>query len=461
MIDVIKRRYFGVSIFMLLALAFIASSSYGQEIGIGNAKTLTISDAIKIAIRNNKAIQMQEQQVMFAKAGILYGRSLFLPQVGAGYSYTLNDAVPFPLEFPGQKQRKDPSIFTGYKNDNLFTLTADESFYNGGANIATLKQAKIDMKIQKETLRAGTLTVEFDTKRLFYGILLAYETRRIAQDLVNQAQAHYETVKAKYDQGTSSKFDLLQSKVQISTVMPQLVNAENDIELLMAEFKKLLSIQMKDLIKIDGKLDYTLIDIREDEFLQVAYRDRPEMILKSLGVDMNKWGIEFAKAGWLPQVSGNASYSFRSDNISEIINPRHDNWSVGLKVSMALFDGFSTKAKVDEAKAMYNQAILQKEDVSDQTAVDIRRACLNLKHAKAIIDSQKDSVEEAREALRLADERYKAGVGINLDVLDAEVSLAQVEQNLAQGVYDYIMANAQLDKTMGKEFLKEAVYAKR
>ena len=461
MIDAIKKRCLGISILMLVALAVITSFSYGEEMVMGNSKTLTIGDAINIAIRNNKAIQMQEQQVMFAKAGILYGRSLFLPQVGAGYSYTLNDAVPFPLVLPGQKQRKDPSIFTGYSNDNLFSLTADQSFYNGGANIATLKQAKIEMKVQKETLRAGKLTVEFDTKRLFYGILLAYETRRIAKQLVDQAEAHYKEVKAKYEAGTASKFDLLQSKVQISTSIPQLVNAENQIEQLMAEFKKLLSMPLKDMVVIDGKLDYTLVGIREDEFLQVAYRDRPEMILKSLGIDMNKWAIEFAKAGWLPQVSGNASYSFRSNNVNDMLNPRHDNWSVGLKVSMALFDGFSTKAKVDEAKAMYNQAILQKEDVSDQTAVDIRTACLNLKQAKAIIDSQKDSVLEAREALRLSEERYKTGVGINLDVLDSEVSLADVEQNLAQGIYAYIMANAQLDKTMGKEFLKEEAYAKR
>jgi outer membrane protein TolC len=129
-----------------------------------------------------------------------------------------------------------------------------------------------------------------------------------------------------------------------------------------------------------------------------------------------------------------------------------------VKTSIAIFDGFSTKAKVDEAKARYNQAVLKKEDVVDQLVVDVKGACLDLRQAKAIIDSQKDSIAEAREALRLSEVRYDNGVGINLEVLDAQVALAQVQQNLAQGIYDYIMGKAQLDKVTGREFsaVKEA-----
>jgi outer membrane protein TolC len=141
-----------------------------------------------------------------------------------------------------------------------------------------------------------------------------------------------------------------------------------------------------------------------------------------------------------------------------MINPRHDNWGVGIKASIALFDGFATKAKVDEAKAQYNQAYLQKEDLVEQLAVNIRNACLNLAEAKAIVEAQRDSIVEAKEALRLSEVRFDNGVGINLDVLDSQVALAQVEQSLAQGMYDCIMAKAALDQTMGREFSKEANY---
>jgi outer membrane protein TolC len=215
---------------------------------------------------------------------------------------------------------------------------------------------------------------------------------------------------------------------------------------------------MAESIAIDGKLDYKLIDITEDKYLQEAYSRNPQMILKLLGIDINKWAIEYAKAGWLPQVNATANYTFESDNVSVLILPRQSLWNVGVQASIALFDGFATKAKVDQARAQYNQARLQKEDIVDQIAVNIKQACLNLVESKTVIDSQKDTVVEATEALRLSNVRFDNGVGINLDVLDAQTSLAQVEQNLAQGIYDYLMAKAQLNRVMGRQYSGEENY---
>ncbi len=422
-----------------------------------NIKVLTLKESVRTAIMNNRAIQIQEQQVDFSRAGIMYATSNFLPHVNFGYNYTLNDSVPFEST-GGPGARKDPGVFFGFKNNNNLALNATESVYNGGANIATWKQAKLTLKAQEETLRSAKLDVEFETKRLFFGLLLAYETLRIAQELVDTAQAHYEQTKQMYDQGTASKFDVLQSKVQVSKLMPQLINAQNAIDLIMVDFKKLLVIKLTDPIAIDGKLDYKLIDIKEDDFLKEAYGRNPQIILKLLGIDINKWAIEYAKAGWLPQISATANYTFQSDSMKVLVLPRQSLWSVGAQASIALFDGFATKAKVDQANAQYNQARLAKDDVTDQVAVDVKQACLNLRESNTVIDTQKDSIGEATEALRLANVRFDNGVGINLDVLDAQTSLASVEQNLAQGIYDYLMAKSQLNRVMGRLYSQEENY---
>lgn len=442
----------------ILLLSVVSSRPYCEEVSkTVDIRTFTLKDSIHTAIMNNRSIQIQEEQVDYARAGIMYARSAFLPRVGLSYGYTLNESVPNIIQ-TAANSRKDPGVYLGYENNNLVTLSAQESIYNGGADIAGLKQSKLTLKVQEETLRAGKLDVEFETKRLFYGLLLGYETLRIAQELVDLARAHYEHTEAMFEQGTASKFDVLQSKVQVSKLMPQLINAQNAIDLIMADFKKLLVIRMSETVAVDGKLDYRLIAIEEDAFLREAYSRNPQIILKLLGIDVNRWGIEYAKAGWLPQISASANYTFQSDNASNMINSRHSLWNVGVQASIALFDGFSTKAKVDQARTQYNQARLAKDDVSDQVAVDIKQACLNLKESKTVIDSQRDSVIEAAEALRLANVRFDNGVGINLDVLDAQTSLAQVEQNLAQGIYDYLMAEAQLDRVMGRQYSGEENY---
>lgn len=463
----VRGQRLGVfTIFLFAALAFTRSAQCAEAAAQeavpaavlakeDSARALTLKEAINIAFINNKSVQIQEQELEFAKADITYSRSQFLPQVSVGYSYTLNDAIPSYGVSP-PNWRKDMGVFTGYKNDNAVTLSANESIYNGGANIAALAQSKLNLKVQQETLKATRLDVEFETKRLFYGMLLAYETLRIAEDLVSQAKAHYDQTNTMFGQGTASRFDVLQSKTHVSTLIPQLVNAQNAVDLIMAELKKEIGVDMASFIKIKGDLNkYSLVEIKEEEFLKEAYKSNPQMILKLLGIDINKWAIELAKAGWLPQISATANYMYRSSNLDNMINPRHDLWNVGIKASIALFDGFATKAKVDEAKARYSQATLQKADLVDQLVVDIKSACINLKQAKAIIDSQRDGIVEADEALRLANVRFDNGVGINLDVLDAQVSLAQVQQALEQGIYDYRMAKAQLDRLMGRQYQVE------
>lgn len=439
-------------IFALIFEALLYTAGSCEEAQRPKEFKLTLKEAILTAFNNNKDIKRQEQDLYVSSASIVDARSNFIPKANLQAAYKHNDSV-ISLNTPTAK--KDIGVAAGYKNDNLIGVTIDETISNGGANIANYNQAKLGLKVSEETLRAKKLDVEFETKRLYYGLLLAYETERIAKDLVGQAISHYEDVESKFGQGTSSRFDLLQSKVQISKLMPELVKASNNIDLIKVELVKLLGLKMRDSVEAGEHLAYSLIDIREEEFLKEAYLNKPEMILDSLGVDINKWSIQMAKAGWRPQVNASAGYLYRSNDIGDMLNSRHNNWSAGFSVTIPIFDAWSTKAKVDEAKAKYAQAILKKEDLSDQICVDVRSACLDLKEAKTIIDSQKDNISEAKEALRISIVRYDNGVGTNLDVLDSQVSLAQVEQNLAEGIYDYLMAGAYLDRTRGRSFLGE------
>lgn len=440
-------------ILFLFCFGLFLPFANGQELENKGTIILSLEDAIKTAYKNNKDIQIQEQEVLSANADIIGARSEFLPSLNVNAGYTHNGAVT-PLKTAG---KKDSGIFTGYRNDNVLGVNINQLLYNGGANVANLNSTKLSQKVQTETLRAKKLDVEFEAKRLFYGLLLAYETERIAQELVDNAKNHYDDVNNRFKQGVSSKFDLLQSKVQVALLEPQLVKAKNAIELIMAEFKKLLGYVQKQTVSLSDKgLTYSLIEIKEEDFLKTAYLNKPEMILKSFGVDISKWGIQMAKAGWRPQVDANLGYDFHSSNIGNMFNNKHSNWNIGAALVFPLFDGFSSKAKVDSAKARYKEALLTKENMADQIAVDVKRACLDLKQAETIILSQKENVGEAKEALRIANVSYDNGEAKNLDVLDSQVSLGQVEQNLSEAIYDYLMAGAELSRNLGESFLQEA-----
>lgn len=441
-----------IALFLSLGILSIKAYSEGDQ-DKPSVMYLSLRDTIETALQNNKDIQIQEQEVAYARANIMAAWSKFFPDLSIGYGYTYNDAVLPISSLPFTGAKKDPGIFLGYHNNNAANGTVNQMVFDGGASIANLKQARVQLKIQEETLRARKLEIEFEAKRLFYGLLLAYETLRINQDLVDQAEAHYINVKNKYGQGTSSRFDALQSKVQVSKVIPPLVQAKNAIEIIANDLKKLLYLDMRTQIRLKNILSYSPIDIKLESFLNEAYANNPQMHLKILGIDLNKWAIEYAKSGYYPNINATGTYSYTSDNLNNMFNRRHSNWTIGASGSISVFDGFSTKAKVDEAKAKYQQAILGKENVIEEIAVNVRRGCLDMQEAHAVILAEKDSLAEAKDALNISYIGYDNGVMINLDVIDAQVSLSQVEKNLASGIYDYIVAKAYLDELMGREYL--------
>jgi len=437
-----KKRIIFSLVFLSVFLFF--PPVFCQDKKIIQKAELNLTDTILIAFENNKDIQMQEQEIFVASANILGAKSPFLPQVNLGLDYTHNDKIP-----------SAGNIYTGYENDNLAQLGLTQSIYSGGLNMANYKQAVLSLDVQKETLRAKKLDVEFDARRLYYGLLLAYENERIAKDTLYQAIEHYENVKMMYKQGTASRFDVLQSGIQVSLLEPNVVKAKNEIDSIKADLNKLLGRNVNFPIETKEKLGYSFIGIKENEFLKMAYLGRPEMKLKSLGIDIDKWGIQLAKAGYRPTVDFSAEYSGRSNNLNNILDTKQRNWNAGISVNIPIFEGFSTKAKVDAAKAKYAQAKIDKDNLVDTIAVEIRKACLDLKKSAAIIQSQKDNVNEAKEALRISEVSYQNGVAINLNVLDSQVSLAQIQTNLASGIYDYLMALAYLDRSIGKSIIKD------
>ncbi|MFA5038207.1 MAG: TolC family protein [Candidatus Omnitrophota bacterium] len=441
------KKTLGAWLLAALCLLFLSAQAPAEE-GPPADEGLSVESAVLMAFENNKNIRIQEKEVEAALAQILGARSYFLPQVNAQGSYTRRGSVP--KASAAIASGKDYGVYAGYENDHQWSLLAGQSIYSGGANLANLREKQLGLKVQEETLRALKLDTEFETKRLFYGLLLAYEIARITQQLLDQAVAHYEDVKEKFSAGTASRFDVLQSKVQVTKVMPEMIRAKNAIRLTMADLNRELGRGVYSSLRIRGGLFYDPIDIREETFLVQAYLHKPEMILRLLGIDISRWAIQAAKAGYRPRIDLNADYYYRSDRYGDLFNKNHNNWSAGISVSIPIFDGFSSRAKVLEAKARYAQAQLSKEDAADEVALLIRRDCLDLREAQAIIDSQKDSVEEAREALRLAIVGFDNGVRTNLDVLDAQVSLAQIEQTLAEGTYDYMMAKSALDRDMGR-----------
>ena len=124
-------------------------------------------------------------------------------------------------------------------------------------------------------------------------------------------------------------------------------------------------------------------------------------------------------------------------------------WRVTGGITFSFFDGGATNARVKQAK----QALLAARETEQQTReavqLAVKQAYLNIRSAAQRVEASQSAVAEAEESFKIARVRYQAGVGINLDVLDAQLNLNQAQTNYIQALYDYNVGIAQLEQAMG------------
>jgi outer membrane protein TolC len=130
---------------------------------------------------------------------------------------------------------------------------------------------------------------------------------------------------------------------------------------------------------------------------------------------------------------------------------------LGLQSNWAIFDGRATAGRVAQAKSVFNQAKLSLADAQLAVEVDVRRAFSQWQQANELVEASQKVVEQATEAVRLANARYNAGTGTQLDVLQAQTDLTTARTNQIQAFYNYNVAVAALRKATGQadEFVKK------
>ncbi|MCK4430734.1 MAG: TolC family protein, partial [Candidatus Aminicenantes bacterium] len=159
--------------------------------------------------------------------------------------------------------------------------------------------------------------------------------------------------------------------------------------------------------------------------------------------------LKLARAVNLPTLALAGTYNFWADKL----NFRKDIWqsyyAVNLVLTVPLFNGFTTSARVAQSKAMIKEIELIRKGLRDVVKFEVRQAILRIKEAKESLLSQEKNVEQAQESLRIAELNFSEGLATTLDVSSVQAALSQAKTNYSQALYDYVISLAELDKAMG------------
>lgn len=419
---------------------------------------LTLDDSIAMALKNNPSIKMADADKKSAAWKIDEVKSNKLPSLTfantdgrasyssstttkpyLGSSITATDGTAVygvqPLTIPSGAANKF---------ENKFTLNVP--LYTGGKVEGLVDQARLNFKSADLTVDKTKQQIKLDATSGYYGILQTRNLVKVAQESVDSLAAHLKNVQAQYDVGTVAKSDVLRSEVELANAQQNLIKAQNAYELAVSSFNNVVGLPLDTELTIKDELKYQQYPLSLGDSIKFAMDNRPEVIMANVGIDSAKKGIQVAKAGNLPTVGASATTGWSDD---EFPGTKNNNWSVGVSATWSVFDSGLTSSRVKQANASVDKAAEMARQTSDAVQLDVRNAYLSMKEAEKRIDTSKVAVDKAQEDYKIAQVRYSAGVGTNLDVIDAQVALTQAKTNYIQAMYDYNTSKAKLEKAMG------------
>lgn len=400
-----------------------------------NPINLSLDDSVALALKNNPSLQI-------AVAG--KDKSLWtVEQARAGRGFNLG--------FTHVDERYDSPWYSGssqYTYNNYFTnkATLTLPLYTGGKLEGLIDESKENYKISGLNVDATKQQLKLSVTTQYYNVLQTKNLLAVSTQSVADFTAHLKNVQAQYDVGTVAKSDVLQTKVQLANAQDGLIKAQNNYNLAVATLANTIGLPLDSEIVLNGDLNYQAFQLTLDDSVKYALTHRPEIDQAKASIAAADDAIKVARSGNLPTLSFAGTNGWYD---KEFAGTKNSNWMVSLNLSLNVLDSGLTKSEVKQAEFSKISSQQQARQTSDNIALEVRQAYLSMKEAEERIGTSKVAVDQANEDYKIAEVRYTAGVGTNLDVIDAQLSLAQAETNYIQALFDYDTSKAQLDKAMG------------
>lgn len=408
--------------------------------GVGRAQSLTLADCINASLQNNPTMRIARENIDKSKASIDEATALGMPKLNIQGVYTRVDKVPV-ADFNGN------SIELGTQDSKAADLILTQPIDVFSIVKTGRRVAKLSASSAQYDLDQATNDVTLGTKIAFFNVLREQKKLFVAQGAVQVLDAHLKDAQLHYAAGTIARFDVLRAETELANSQQESIKAQNSVELAKSALNNVM-----------GQPVATLIDLVEPEsagFLafelpactDAACRWRPEVLKANTQVQMADHSKKLASLVGKPRF--NLQWDYNRNFNSTIFNPRDHGWTAYLTTSISVFDGGATRAAVDKASSDADNARSMQQQVMQGVMLDTQQAYLNLNESRDRIQVAEKGLEQAKEAMRLAQVRYQGGVSTQLEVLDAQAALTLAETNHVNATYDYQTALAKLERAVG------------
>ena len=451
----------GTFLFLLINLSVVA-----QE-----PQVLTLEESIEIAEQSNLTLQTAEQNLKAAEAQVRAARAGLLPRITASGNYTYFKDIQksviqaeggFGFPMPGEEMNgmSPPSadnesdlieLEFGAHHNAQGTINLTQPIFAWGRYYYGYQAADLNYQAIQRDVDAAYNQLRLDVSEAFYGTLVALEFVRVVQQSVSLVEEQLAIAEMSLDAGAATDFDVLRAKVQLANAKSQLIRAQNGVQTAKNAYKTVLNIPLSENISVKGTLEvpenHKIPALKLGALVQQALDYRPEVHRTQFTEHAARKQIDIAKTRSRPDLGFFTNYQISQN---ERLTEMNRIWSLGLQINIPIFDGFATRAAVQQSESTLKQVQLGGTQVKVGVEFEVRAAYLNLRGAETIIEVQREAVAQARESVRIANLQFQNGVITTVALTDTQLALAQAEVNRLQAYHDYIVGLARLEKAIGQ-----------
>lgn len=436
----------------MLAVAILLAGGYTRAQGTQDTLTLNLDKALEIALSDNPTIKVAEEEIALKKVSHKEAWQNLLPE--ASISGTMSHTITAPQFSIG-----DQTVKMGKDKANTATGTLNISLpLFAPAVYRAMSMTKTDIELAVEKSRASKQDLVNQVTKAYYQLMLTQDSYDVLQKSYKLAEDNYNIVNAKYRQGTVSEFDKITAEVQMRSVKPSVISAGNAVTLSKLQLKVLMGITVDVDIKIDDSLaayEGVVFANQLDNTVHEGLVNNTTMKQLELNRLMLQKNIKSLRTNFMPTLGLGYSYQYQSMN--------NDSWNVFnynygsssslvFSLSIPLYKA-SNFTKLKSNRIQMRQLDQNRLDTERKLNMQITSYQDNMSASSEQVSSNKENVMQAEKAVQIAGKRYEVGKGTVLELNTSQVQLTEAELTYNQSIYDYLVAKADLDQVLGRDYI--------
>ncbi len=426
---------------ILLQTRIAISQTIAKDVTVDS---LDLQSVVKKVIETYPSVLKAREAINTVEAGIELAKSAYYPEIDLGAGYTRIGPVP-SISIPNM------GTFEMAPANNFNTsLNIHETVYDFSKTKKNIQLAESNMAIAEKAIDLVKQKLTLLTITSFYTIVYLQEAVQIKEMQLGILNQHLDYVSRKQETGSATDYEVLSTKVRISSAKNQKLDLETALSNQLAVLNSLLGQPENTRTKVRNHLVLQPVNVQYDSLINYAIEHRNEQALADLRKKQAELRLEALKIENNPVVSAFASGGIKNGYFPEM-NQAKANYAAGLGLKVPLYTSTRHKSYLAIATSDINSIKQDIEQSRREISSEVYRNANELQSSLQRISQSELQLDQAEEARKLADLSFKAGSLTNLDLLDSESLEAESRLNLLRTRTEYMINSARLEISIGKQ----------